>query len=461
MPTPILYHVRTALYIRVSSQDQARHGFSLGEQRVDLESYAKQKGYEIVGIYADEGASARKAISRRHELQRLLRDVQDGRIDIIVMKCLDRWMRSVRDFYKVQEILDAHHVALEFSQEPDYNQTTTQGRLMLNLKLSIAQHESDTTGDRIRYVFQGMRRDKRIVTGRVPYGYRIKDKKIVIEPHEADVVRYIFAEVGKGRSAYSLLDDIYDRYGEAIKYGTMLVMLRNKSYTGTLQGMEDIAEPIITKDEFAKVQEIIARHPRKKSETRTYLFSGLIFCPVCGRRMCAHYKQCGKERAPYYECNNHRHATRKGNNTCTFTNSIREERIESYLVSNVAELIADTVQETASLKKKTANASQTLSKVARSLERLNEIYVMGNIEKDAYKTRYEALKKQERILLAETIPHAIEIPAILRGDQFPSIYKTWTKEERRAFWQGLVKRIELKTTTIPRQGPLDLRVIFF
>ena len=74
MPTDILYHKRAALYIRVSTQEQSRHGFSLSEQRRDLESYAQQRHYKIVDIYADEGISARKALSRRHELQRLLRD---------------------------------------------------------------------------------------------------------------------------------------------------------------------------------------------------------------------------------------------------------------------------------------------------------------------------------------------------------------------------------------------------
>ena len=459
---PQLYHKRCALYIRVSSDEQARHGFSLGEQRIDLEQYAKAKGYKIIDLYADEGASARKAISRRHELQRLLRDVEAGLVDIIIMKCLDRWMRSVRDFYRIQDILDKHNVALEFTQDSDYNTNTTQGRLMLNLKLSIAQNESDQTSDRIKYVFAGMRRDKRLVSGRVPFGYRIENKKIIVEPTEAEEVKYIFSEVLRGRAAYNMLTDIYDKFGHEIKYGTLLWMLRNKAYTGTMQGMEDIAPSIISKADYEKVQEILARHPRRKQNSHIYLFSGLIICPVCGRRMCAHRKRCGKNLAPYYECQNHYKATRKGKNTCTFASSIREERIESYLLENISSLISDNVRTTKTKIHNEKKTSQTLRKVSASLERLNEIYVMGNIEKEAYRARYEALKKQERILLAETIPHAIKIPAVLRGENFPSIYETWTQEERRAFWQGLLSRIEFKTTKpIPRNDPLDLSVSFF
>ena len=132
---------RAGLYIRVSTDEQAKHGFSLAEQRADLEKYAKQHGYMVYDVYADEGNTARKAISRRRELQRLLADVKAGNVDIICFKCLDRWFRNIADYYKVQEILDQYHVDWECTQE-EYNTTTTNGRLMLNLKLTIAQNES-------------------------------------------------------------------------------------------------------------------------------------------------------------------------------------------------------------------------------------------------------------------------------------------------------------------------------
>ena len=140
---------RAALYIRVSSDEQAKHGFSLPEQERDLTTYAHNHGFYIVGMYADEGTTARKALSRRHELMRLLDDVRAGRIDIIITKCLDRWIRNVADYYKVQDVLDEYNVQWECTQE-EYNTTTTNGRLMLNLKLSIAQNESDQTSDRIK-----------------------------------------------------------------------------------------------------------------------------------------------------------------------------------------------------------------------------------------------------------------------------------------------------------------------
>lgn len=159
---------RAALYIRVSTEEQAKYRFSLAEQQHDLGRYAAQHGYTVIGVYADEGHTARKALSRRKELQHLLNDVRAGHVDVILLKCLDRWFRNVRDYYKVQEILDHYGVKWEeCTQEKDYNTTTTNGRLMLNLKLSIAQNESDQTSDRIKYINQGKYRRREEVTGRL------------------------------------------------------------------------------------------------------------------------------------------------------------------------------------------------------------------------------------------------------------------------------------------------------
>ena len=155
---------RAALYIRVSSEEQARHGYSLAEQEYDLRRYAEQHGYSIVGLYADEGASARKALSRRKGLQRLLEDVQTDAIDIIVFKCLDRWFRNVRDYYVVQDILDQHGVLWECSQEKIFNTTTTNGQL----KLPLAQHECEQTDDRVGYIHEGLLCDARVITGHMP-----------------------------------------------------------------------------------------------------------------------------------------------------------------------------------------------------------------------------------------------------------------------------------------------------
>lgn len=191
---------RAALYIRVSSDEQAHHDLSLGEQRSDLLQYAKTHNYAVVGVYADEGVSARKSYHSRKELQRLLHDVEAGLIDIIVMKCLDRWFRNVKDYYKVQDILDKHNVLWECSQDR-YDTTTAAGRLNLHIRLAIAEEESDRTGERIRYVFRSKKKRHELLSGKLPIGYAVENKQLVPDEQTAPVVQFLFQHVHTGNSA--------------------------------------------------------------------------------------------------------------------------------------------------------------------------------------------------------------------------------------------------------------------
>ena len=152
--------IRVVLYIRVSSEEQVKHGYSLQSQRERLIEYCKQKGYQVVEIYVDEGKSARSKLKNRTELLRLIEDAR-----------LDRWFRNIADYYKVQEILDNNKIDWECSDE-EYSTTTSNGRLHLNIKLSIAQNESDQTSDRIKFNFDNMVKNGRAITGSqgVPLG---------------------------------------------------------------------------------------------------------------------------------------------------------------------------------------------------------------------------------------------------------------------------------------------------
>ena len=156
--------LRVALYIRVSTEEQAKHGYSLDSQKNRLQSYAKEKGYRIYKIYADEGKSARSNLTARKELLSLLEDVKLKKVDRIIFWRLDRWFRNIQDYYKVQEILEKNNVDWECTDE-EYNTTTSNGRLYLNIKLSIAQNESDQTGDRIRFNFDSMVQSKKAIIG--------------------------------------------------------------------------------------------------------------------------------------------------------------------------------------------------------------------------------------------------------------------------------------------------------
>ena len=134
--------LRAGLYHRVSTDEQEKFGYSIQTQVDALEEYCKNNNIKIVDHYTDGGVSGGKAASRRPEMSRLLEDVQAGKIDIILFTRLDRWFRNVKEYFKVQEILDKHGVEWKAIWE-DYDTTTSNGRMAITIFLAIAQNERE------------------------------------------------------------------------------------------------------------------------------------------------------------------------------------------------------------------------------------------------------------------------------------------------------------------------------
>lgn len=206
---------RAALYIRVSTEEQAMHGYSLEAQREALTKYAKEHDLFIMDYYVDDGASARKKYTTRKEFMRMLRDVETDKLDLILFIKLDRWFRSVSDYYKVQEILDAHHVNWKTTEE-QYDTTTTNGRLYTNIRLSLAQDESDRTSDRIKFVFASKVERGEAITGMVPPGFKIENKRLVHDPEKVGMIRELFQYYADHGSKNGAIQHIFDEYGAKI-----------------------------------------------------------------------------------------------------------------------------------------------------------------------------------------------------------------------------------------------------
>ena len=166
--------LRCAIYIRVSTFEQSVHGKSLQAQKEFLERYAAEHGMIVVGVYADEGKTARKELKKRKAIHALINDVKQDKIDVILFWRLDRWFRNLSDFYKVQDILDEHSVRWISASEPGINMETRDGRLQLNVVLSIGQNEVDTTSERIKFVNEASIRQKKLIFGdaNMPLGYK-------------------------------------------------------------------------------------------------------------------------------------------------------------------------------------------------------------------------------------------------------------------------------------------------
>ena len=455
---------RAALYIRVSSEEQARHGLSLGEQRADLLSYAESHNYAVVGVYADEGVSARKSYRSRRELQRLLRDVEDGQIDIIVMKCLDRWFRNVKDYYKVQEILDAHGVLWECTQDR-YDTTTAAGRLNLHIRLAIAEEESDRTGERIRYVFNGKRDRHEILTGFSPLGYKVVDKHLVPDETTVPIVRYIFQYISEGNSGYSVPAMVERKFGYDISYWRVYMLLRNRTYIGERYGIPDYCPGIVDADLFERVQGMFSKTTFYRTSKRVFLFGGLVHCPHCGKVMAGALgtKYKGEYRYLYYRCQ-FRSLTAPSSR-CPCSRTIFETKIERYLLDNLQSMISSHIYAVEHCRPKDGHEEESIDSLNAKLTRLKDLYVDGLIDKDTYRADYDKLQQKisEAARAADFPKVRPALREIANEKDFRSTYESLSRENKRAFWHSIIERIDFDDTpeNRGRGKTIHFRATFF
>ena len=437
---------RAALYIRVSSDEQAKHGFSLPEQEHDLTTYAHNHGFYIVGMYADEGTTARKALSRRHELMRLLDDVRAGRIDIIIIKCLDRWIRNVADYYKVQDVLDEYNVQWECTQE-EYNTTTTNGRLMLNLKLSIAQNESDQTSDRIKYVFEGKKARHEVLTGNLPFGYKVgPDKHYTIDPPAADKVRAMFEFYAIHQNMQETLDYCRETLGLTHRRVSLRRILANKAYIGIRYNIEGYCPAIVGRDLFDRVQATIKkRRGRHSRADRVFIFAGLIRCPICQNAMASSRghitlkdgSPCQAYRCSYHYIEHH----------CTYTRTISENSLERYLIGDLSNLLQGYLAdiELKARKNRRSNPTAKINAIKQKLDRLKDLYISGCIDRNEYMKDFKRYNGDLSAAIKESaiLPESQYTTRLrdLLGQDIAALYARLTRENKKLFWRSIIDYI--------------------
>lgn len=449
--------VRVALYPRVSTEEQFLHGYSLQTQEEVLTQYANDHGYKIVNIYRDEGHSARKPALKRAVMQELLTDVQAGKIDRILFIKLDRWFRNVREYHKIQEILEAHGVTWQATME-DYNTATADGRLKVNIMLSVAENESDRTSERIKFVFDGKRRRKEwCFTGgetHWPYGYmpQVIDgvKRCVKNPATAPIVQDFWDYILKYNSVRKAGMFCCEKYGITRNYRSWTNTAKNDIYTGTFRGIEDYCEPYVSRADWERI--IVGHQVIKKTQRpdRVYLFTGLIRCPCCGSTLKATFKTYPSDRSKEfygYRCNNSRLRT------CTFRHQLSERKIEKYLLENIYSQLSDCITEieAAEEKKQHSPNPQDVLLLRERLRRLNVIYLAGNLTDTEYAAETAKLKTAiDAAKTAETRNRPPNTQAIkdFLSSNFLSIYTTLSKEDQRRIWRTIIEEIQIEGLTI-------------
>lgn len=445
---------RCAIYIRVSTSEQMMHGKSLQAQKEYLEQYAKDNNMTVTGVYADEGKTARKELKKRKAIHSLLESVKRHEVDVILFWRLDRWFRNLSDFYKVQDILDEYGVTWISASEPGINMETRDGRLQLNVVLSIGQNEVDTTSERIRFVNESSIRQGKLIFGdaNMPLGYKsdiIDGKKRMVKDTDTEhMVSDFFDYFIKHQSKTGTIRYMQNTYGIEFSYSMLRTMLSSEFYKGTYRGFP-YCPAYLTESEWEEMQKIAKRNIKSTPSGRIYLFSGLMRCPVCGQMLvgtgCSSIinRKTGEKRTYcYYRCN--RALT---DHICSNRHRVSQNLIEQYLVDNLKEeyyRFKLQFQKVEGRKKK-ERRSRTPDKIQREMERLNMLFQKERIEWEYYNTEYEQLEAELKALTAPTQiseRNLDYLEDILKTD-FKSMYQSLTPENRRAFWRSTIKQIHL------------------
>ena len=286
--------LRCAIYTRKSSDEGLEQEFnSLHAQREACESYIasqRSEGWVLVRDQYDDGGISGGTLERPG-LKRLLADIEDGLVDVVVVYKIDRLSRSLMDFSKLVEVFDRNGVTF-VSVTQSFNTTTSMGRLTLNILLSFAQFEREVTAERIRDKVRASRMRGMWMGGCPPLGYEVKDRKLVEKPADAAHVRWVFArfiEIGSGTMLARELAErgVTTSRGHRIDKKFIYRMLNNRVYIGEAvhkgTGYPGEHKAIIDRDVWDKVHAILTESPRKRAaNTRAdtpALLKGLLYGP--------------------------------------------------------------------------------------------------------------------------------------------------------------------------------------
>ncbi|QBP06974.1 putative serine integrase [Virgibacillus phage Mimir87] len=375
--------MKTAVYIRVSTDEQVNEGYSISAQKQKLKAFCVSQGWDVVGLYADEGISAKD--TNRPYLQRMIQDIKNGEIECVLVYRLDRLTRSVFDLYKLLEVFEQHDCKFKSATEV-YDTTTAMGRMFITIVAALAQWERENMGERISFGFGEKIRQGKYPLNFAPLGYDLskEESKLYINEKEAATVRIVYnlyqSGMGFGKVAKELnAQEIYTKDRNKWTDNTTMKTIRNPIYYGSMRWNGLIYklkhEPILTYEEWSNTQEIIKARTSQtpRSVSSRYIFSGKLKCNGCGGPMQGYYTTSkaaggGVNQYPQYRCRN------KRNGKCSKSRSLSETKLEKAFLEYLEnENYLDLYEKTADKGEKELNKKEPEVDIQQLKNNLNRI----------------------------------------------------------------------------------------
>ena len=478
------------VYIRVSTEDQAREGFSLGEQEEKLLQLCKFKELEVYKVYKDAGISA-KDMEHRPQFQEMLQDMKEGKINYIVAYKLDRITRSVRDLEELISVLEQYNCFLLCDRD-DVNTSTANGRFFVRMLTVLSQLEIEIVSERTKFGLNGAIKSGHI-PGQRPFGYtKSEDKKMIVDNATKPYIEKIFDMYLDGKSFQQIANyfkenNIYPK--KKWRDTTIQKIIDNKIYMGDYEQYKrigkqenlepivymNVVEPIISRAKWEECQKQKERNQRTYTRDRIYTFFQRLKCPSCGRIMKCKGSGGSKRKYMYYTCE-HCHVN--------FNENYVEELLESFIYDLLEYDMAVKkfflpILEDKNNKIDTTTIDKEIRNLEKQRDRIKQAYIKGIVEMEDFKEDYKLIEdklanlenKKLELVNLETFnysPHELlaerdlEREKMIRLDTLNSLLKSkWNdmdKSEKQEFISKFIDTIEIKKDS---KGNLILEKINF
>ena len=387
------------IYIRVSTFDQAREGFSLREQEERLKEFCKFKRYNIYKVYQDAGISAKN--DKRPAYQEMIEDVKKGNINVIVALKLDRLTRSVYDIEKLMKFVNDYECDIDCMAD-ESNTTTSNGRMVMRIMTSVSQNEIEKCSERTKFGMAGAIKNGHI-PNRTGLGFKRENKKLVPDPLTKDIIVRIFDLYLEGKS-HQAIANIYNKekvLGKTNWYdSTIQKILSNELYKGDYVNgkrtkhptyYENVIEPIVSKEKWESCQYQKLRNARHYERTATYLFTNKLKCSKCGNFLGGHATtKTNAKKYYYYKCN-----------TCkTYFNEIDiEKELKAFMLelAKQDDLINNYYTPFIKLKleDKTEDYKKEIKELDKQLDRIKTAYIKGVVKLEDFDKEIKHIEYQK------------------------------------------------------------------
>lgn len=478
------------VYIRVSTEDQAREGFSLGEQEEKLLQLCSFKELEVYKVYKDAGIFA-KDMEHRPQFQEMLQDMKEGKINYIVAYKLDRITRSVRDLEELISILEQYNCFLLCDRD-DVNTSTANGRFFVRMLTVLSQLEIEIVSERTKFGLNGAIKSGHI-PGQRPFGYtKSEDKKMIVDNATRPYVEKIFDMYLEGKSFQQIANyfkenNIYPK--KKWRDTTIQKIIDNKIYMGDYEQYKrigkqenlepivymNVVEPIISRAKWEECQKQKERNQRTYTRDRIYTFFQRLKCPSCGRIMKCKGSGGTKRKYMYYTCE-HCHVNFNEN----YVEALLENFIYDLLEYDMAvKKFFLPILEDKNNKIDTTIIDKEIRTLEKQRDRIKQAYIKGIVEMEDFKEDYKLIEdklanlenKKLELVNLETFnysPHELlaerdlEREKMIRLDTLNSLLKSkWNdmdKSEKQEFISKFIDTIEIKKDS---KGNLILEKINF